>query len=1739
MASNLSARARLGLRVLLAIVLAGTTLLAVASPGATDSGEAAVAAAVRYQRIASLGAQHSCAVTDAGGVECWGDNQFGQLGTGDTTGSTTPRVVNGITGALEVAAGNGHTCVLVHGGSVSCWGLDASGQLGNGDPLLANRTSPVPVLGLTDAVHLAAGDFHTCATRTDGTVWCWGQDGMGQLGDGSPGDFSTVPVKVTGIPSGQTALDLTAGQWHTCARTEDAAHVDRLLCWGHNGFGQLGDDTTTDRSQAVPVLDPDDVGQQMTGVLAQSAGAGHTCAILDRVGRPVFCWGQNSYGQLGHKTADDPASPSGLDPALMVPSKRPLRVQRDANADPLVDDPQDLADARTVSAGSYHSCVTQDGGAVQCWGQNGEGQLGFDPRPLTPDTYETTYLARPAGGTGVGVVAGGLHTCVVKVGGMQCWGYDFFGQLGGYRDQVPSPTTVTALRGATRIAVGTHVACVLRSDLPADPPGTSSPVKPFCWGSNADGRLGIGTLAPTSSDLPLPVGLGGDDAATEVRAGNGTVCALPAAAARRCWGRNQDGELGDGSTIGRPAPTASTHLAGVTSYDLGGGFASGAEHGTTCRVTGGQAQCWGWNGSGQLGDGTTTSSTAPVTVRYDDDADDSTPMVPLTGATAVAVGGDHACALLGSGRVRCWGANGAGQLGDNTTDARPGAVLVQQDTDPDADDPLSGVTAIDAGRSHTCALLSSGKVRCWGDATSGKLGRAGSGKQADLPVRWQPPLPAAVGDLDGVTRLVLGDDHACALRSDMSLVCWGDNSRDQVGTGGASVSPGQVVLKKPTSSPLPGAWIQDVAAGRDNTCAVLLDTTVSCWGDNSEGQVGDGIGTRSLAPVTVGGAASIGANLVPEPPVLTATTTPGTPVDVTVPLAGMDPDGSPSSTTLVGVADPPLGSASTSTASIHYVPDAGCHDDSFAYTVSDGAAVVSGKVRVLRNCAPVAVPDTVSVGEDSPTDVDVLANDTDEDGDVLTVSSVPARSAHAALSIVSGKVRFSPDADYCGPDSFGYAISDGQGHTASTTVAVTVSCGQDPPAPGTDAVSTPEDVPVTISVLANDTDPDGDPLTLVDVGTPAHGTATVVGSSVRYAPAADYDGPDTFTYRVSDGHTTSTGTVNVSVTAVGDSPQPRSDSATTAEDTSVDVPVLANDTDPDGDSLTLTPVFGAPQHGTATQAGGSVRYTPAADYCGPDQLTYTVSDGSTTATALLTLSVTCVNDAPVARADAVSTPEDTTVHAHVLTNDSDVDGNPLTVDRAGAAVPPQHGTLAVSGTSVDYTPARDWCGNDSFSYDAVDPGGLRSSALVSVGVTCVDDPVSLAPVADQTTAWGSPVSVALSPSDPDGPATLSLVSGPGAVASGAWSWTPASSDVGTRTVTVRASQGGASADRSFAVTVQRRATSLAYTGASAGQLSDQAVVAATLQDAVTHEPVPGVQVTFALAPATVGAPTTSSGQTSTTVPVAGPVGARTLAVSFAGSSAWAPSSTTAAFTVQKESMTVAFAGTPLVLTGTASPTLTLTADLAEQADGSLGNALAGTTVTFRRLSGTTLCTASASGTSVGNARASCTATGLTGAVPVLVTATSSSYAGPGDVGVQTVAPTGAGTAAGAGRVGSVASGDDFGFAAQPAKKGGPTGSLAHVVSNGGTATVVAATSLSSLSTTCSSSKVCKATIGATAQVSTVDLTTGLVTPAGSASVTQWPVEPNRYAVSVSGGLTRTLGSAATPVLIDFGSIEIG
>jgi alpha-tubulin suppressor-like RCC1 family protein len=237
----------------------------------------------------AAGEFHTCAVTDVGGVKCWGKNDKGQLGTGTTSfdPTLTPVDVVGLSaGVVAVAAGSWHTCALLATGGVKCWGYNYWGQLGNG----TNEDVPLPVdvVGLVGTTKIAAGATYNCAITdipSTGGLQCWGYNGLGQLGDGTTDDRYT-PVGVIGHSSGVT--DVSGSVNHTCAVTD----AGRLQCWGSNLYGQLGDGTTASRST------PGDVTGLTSGVTAVASGGLHTCAITDY---GTLCWGSNSDDQLGNE----------------------------------------------------------------------------------------------------------------------------------------------------------------------------------------------------------------------------------------------------------------------------------------------------------------------------------------------------------------------------------------------------------------------------------------------------------------------------------------------------------------------------------------------------------------------------------------------------------------------------------------------------------------------------------------------------------------------------------------------------------------------------------------------------------------------------------------------------------------------------------------------------------------------------------------------------------------------------------------------------------------------------------------------------------------------------------------------------------------------------------------------------------------------------------------------------------------------------------------------------------------------------------------------------------------------------------------------------------------------------------------------------------------------------------------------------------------------------------------------
>ena len=713
-------------------------------------------------RAMSAGALHTCAIVGPGAVKCWGSNDQGQLGDNSIVQRPTPTNVVGLAGGVAaVATGASHSCALTTAGGVKCWGDNTYGQLG--DNTQTQRLTPVNVSGLTSGVKaIAAGDTHTCALTNAGGVKCWGQNSTGQIGDGTFNNVRLTAVDVTGLTSGVKALE--AGASHSCAVTASSG----VKCWGWNGFGQIGDNSNTERDTPV------DVNGLTSGVSGIAVGQYHSCAL---VGAGVKCWGWNDYGQVGDNTSG-------------TPRLTPVNVLGLASG------------VSGIAAGNGHTCAVLTGGGVKCWGDNTYGQVG-------DGTSANTRLA-PADVAGVSgaatVVAGGLHSCARVGGGVACWGLNSNAQLGDNSvTERDNAVDVFGLAALGLVSGGGIHTCALT---------VGRGVR--CWGGNAAGQLGDGT---TNYEVALTTPIGLTSGATALAAGDSHSCAIVAGGGK-CWGDNAFGQLGDNTQFQRLTPVDVSGLAGATAI-----MASvGGKH--TCAIVGGGgAMCWGRNGNGQLGDNSIAQRLTPVAVSG-----------LASGVTAISGGQLHTCAVA-SGGVKCWGYNQNNQIGDGTTNQTIVPVDVSGLTSG------SGATAIASGYTHNCAVAGGG-VKCWGLNTSGQLGD-GSLTQRPTPV-------SVTGLSSGVAAVAAGLYHTCALTTGGGVKCWGANSNGQLGDGTTTTRMTPVDVSGLTSG------VVAIAAGQNHTCALVTNVGVKCWGENNEGELGDGsMGTRPFPePVVIVGPAA-------------------------------------------------------------------------------------------------------------------------------------------------------------------------------------------------------------------------------------------------------------------------------------------------------------------------------------------------------------------------------------------------------------------------------------------------------------------------------------------------------------------------------------------------------------------------------------------------------------------------------------------------------------------------------------------------------------------------------------------------------------------------------------------------------------------------------------------------------------------------------------------------------------------
>ncbi|RYF28345.1 MAG: hypothetical protein EOO17_04985 [Chloroflexi bacterium] len=524
----------------------------------------------------TTGESHSCAIAGTSTM-CWGKGVDGQIGggNGSLVGTSAPATVieSNLGGRTmtKVVAGKDHTCGIASG-KAFCWGHNHRAQLGN-NPLNfagavlppALSSSPSAVQGAAQNLNvtdIAAGEEHSCAIA-EGSAYCWGNGGSGQVGNNSTNSTVLTSVAVQqGQLAGRSMTAISAGLNHTCAIAEG-----ELFCWGGNNRGQLGIGTTL-------VSGGDISGRAVTDI---SGYFGHTCAVADNF---AVCWGRNPSGELGNGTITASAVPQQIHTNTIINGGRT---------------------ASNISMGFNHTCAISTGQPT-CWGGNVSGQLGngiafsgtnTSPVPTAGTAFTNKSVTKISASFDSTLLS---HTCAIANGEAYCWGNNTVGQIGRAagpgENLVPekvNDTTGLAGKTVTDISSGTTHSCAVADG------------RAYCWGSGIMCQLGNSTcLSINNSPVPVTTSSGdmGTRTVSAVAAGQAHSCAI-ANGRVYCWGNNASGSLGTGNTSNSSVPREVSRLPlgllGKSVTDISTSVDS------TCAVADGSAYCWGNNTNGRLG----------------------------------------------------------------------------------------------------------------------------------------------------------------------------------------------------------------------------------------------------------------------------------------------------------------------------------------------------------------------------------------------------------------------------------------------------------------------------------------------------------------------------------------------------------------------------------------------------------------------------------------------------------------------------------------------------------------------------------------------------------------------------------------------------------------------------------------------------------------------------------------------------------------------------------------------------------------------------------------------------------------------------------------------------------------------------------------------------------------------------------------------------------------------------------
>ncbi|MEW6088155.1 MAG: hypothetical protein AB1498_07600 [bacterium] len=654
------------------------------------------------------------------------------------------------TAAPSMAGGSGHSAIIKSDGTLWTWGYNNKGQLG--DSTNIGKNMPARLGNDNKWVLLSAGDNHTAALKSDGTLWTWGYDSSGQLGDSSNID-KNYPVQIGN--DNKWSL-ISAGGLYNAALKSDGT----LWAWGDNTVGQLGDSTNTGKNTPVQI------GNENSWILV-SAGYQHTLGLKSN--GTLWAWGFNYSGQLGDSTG-----------GVETDKNYPIQIGSDKKW-------------VSVSAGEFHSIALKSDGTLWTWGLNDYGQLGdstnMDKNAPAQVGSDNKWI----------FISGGYqHTLALKSDGtLWSWGRNTFGQLGDSTNiDRNTPVQVGNDNKWKTVIAGYQHNIGIKSD------GTI-----WTWGYNVYNQLGDST----NINKNYPVQIARDFRWSEASSGINHSTGLKSNGTIWAWGDNSYGQLGDGTNGDSDIPIL------IDSNNVWTAISAGGNH-TIGLKSNGTIWAWGFDSSGQLGDSANIDKNYPIQIGSDNKW------------VSILAGGNHSIALKSDGTLWSWGYNFYGQLGDSTNISKNYPVQIGTD---------NKWVSISAGFYHTIALKSDGTLWACGYNLFGQLGDSTTSSKN---------YPVQIGTDNKWVKVSAGGNHTTALKSDGTIWAWGYNPYGQLGDST------NIAKNYPVQIGTDNKWVS-ISAGDYHTIALKSDGTIWAWGYNYYGQLGDstgGIETDKNYPIRVG-----------------------------------------------------------------------------------------------------------------------------------------------------------------------------------------------------------------------------------------------------------------------------------------------------------------------------------------------------------------------------------------------------------------------------------------------------------------------------------------------------------------------------------------------------------------------------------------------------------------------------------------------------------------------------------------------------------------------------------------------------------------------------------------------------------------------------------------------------------------------------------------------------------------------